>query len=69
MEGEKRGAVPRSLLPIPRVPCAKRRFSFVTQHSSQSSARLINLLRDPSGHRVLQPPPSQHLPHSITREV
>lgn len=64
MEGKKRGAVPRSLLPIPRVPCAKRRFSFVTQHPSQSSARLINLLKDPRP----SPPLSQSFPHSITRE-
>lgn len=52
----ERKRVPRSLLPIPRVPLAKRRrFSFVSQHLCQSSAGLIafSLLRDPTRHRVL----------------
>lgn len=63
MEGKKKAAVPRSLLPIPKVPLAKRRrFSFVSQHPCQSSAWLIpfNLLRDPTGHRVLLHPCSDH---------
>lgn len=63
MEGKKKGAVPRSLLLIPRVPFAKRRrFSFVSHHPCQSSAWLIafNLLRDPSGHQILLHPGSDH---------
>lgn len=47
MGGKKKGAVPRGLLPIPRVPVAKRRSAFLSQHPCQSSAWLIafNLLR------------------------
>lgn len=59
MEGKKKGAVPRSLLPIPRVPLAnRRRFSFVSQHFCQSSARLIvfSVFGDPTRLWVLLHP-------------